>query len=125
MFILVEGRLDVIEDGVHLATISEPGSYVGELAYLTGSSRLAEVRAASGGRVRVVEDVDAFFREQPARALEIARLLASRLYQMDRKFLEIRQRLVDAGGEVPGEKRSAAEDLEFVRRYVKGWRVNI
>ena len=125
IYILREGSLLVIEDGVCLATVSEPNSYVGELALLIGEKRLAEVRADTDSRLEVVEDVDAFFRKHPERALEIARLLANRLHEMDLKFLKIRKLLLAAGGEVPGEKSVAPGDLEFIKRYVRGWRVSI
>ena len=46
LFVLVEGRADVVRGGETVGTI-EPGGYVGELALLDGEPRSASVVAAS------------------------------------------------------------------------------
>lgn len=122
MYVLLEGCLAIVQDGVELGTIERPGSFVGELAHLIGGSRLAEVRAATDARLKVVEDMDAFFEAHPEEAIEMARGMGRRLREMDEKFLEVRRRL---GSEEGLAKSQVPEDLEFVRRYLTAWRVHI
>jgi CRP/FNR family transcriptional regulator, cyclic AMP receptor protein len=125
LYILLEGQLTVIEDGVLIASIAEPGTVVGESAYLIGCDRLADLKAETDCRVQVVDDVGKFFRDDPARGLAIARLLAKRLRDMDLKFLELRKLVKKSGGEIPGEENDLPDELKVVRRYLKAWRVSI
>ena len=89
--ILLEGELAVIEDGVRIASISDPETVVGESAYLIGCERLADLKADTDCRLQVVEDVEKFFQEDPKRALHVAQVVAERLRDMDLKFLELRK----------------------------------
>jgi CRP-like cAMP-binding protein len=95
---------------------------VGEISYLLDSPRSADLKAETDCVLKVVEDVDSFFSEDPGHGLEIARLLARRLHDMDEKFLEVRGLLKDAGGEVPGEAELPPE-LQPFRRYLKRLKV--
>lgn len=124
MYILLEGSLAVVEDGVQIATIDEPETVVGELSHLLGTTRSADLKAATDCRLKVVEDVDRFFHETPERGLELARLMARRLHAMDQKFLEMRRLLKKAGGEVPDEEE-LPEELKPFRRHLKAWRLSI
>jgi len=49
--ILLSGRLDVMREGSKVGTIDDPGSYVGESAFVTGGRRTATVVAASSATV--------------------------------------------------------------------------
>ncbi len=123
LYILFEGSLAVVENEVQLATVSEPQSVVGELSHLLGTPRLATVRAETDCRMRVVTDVDAFFREDPTRSLAIARLLAQRVHAMDQRFLTVRRALDEATEEALSEEGDALPPaLERIRGYLKAWR---
>ena len=124
LFILLEGVLVVIEDGVRIATINEPGSYVGELSLLLKEPRMAEVRAETPCRLQVICDLDAWIRDDPSHCLDVARELARRLNQMDRRFLKMRQLYKDAGGR-PEDEEKLPPVLEAFRGYLKAWRVNL
>jgi CRP-like cAMP-binding protein len=125
LYILLEGQLVVIEDGVQIALISEPGAFVGESAYLIGSERLADVKAQTDCRLQVVEDVERFFREDPTRGLQVAQILARRLRDMDLRFLEVRDLAKKLGADLPGEEGELPEELQLVRTYLKAWNVSI
>lgn len=118
MFILQEGRLGVIEDGVRIATISEAGSYVGELSLILGTKRLADIQAETDCRLHHVEDVGSFFREDPDRALELVRILAQRLMDMDRKFLAMRALAQQAGSVPKDEPKMWPPELLRFRQYL-------
>ncbi len=125
LYVLLEGRLAVIEQGVRIASISDPGTVVGESAYLIGCNRLADVKADTDCRLQVVDDVEKFFREDPERSLEIARLLAHRLRDMDLKFLELRKLVKRSGGLISEDEDDLPNELKVVRRYLKAWQVSI
>src|SRR5260221_3634382 len=79
LFVLIEGRLEVIKGDTVVASITEPGAIVGEMSVLLHQAHTATVRAASASTVYEFSDAAAFLDEQPAVALLLARLLAQRL----------------------------------------------
>ena len=79
LFVLLEGRLEVVKGDSIVAVVSEPGAMFGEMSVLLDQPHTATVRAASDSVVYEFDDAAAFLREQPAMALLIARLLAQRL----------------------------------------------
>lgn len=79
LFVLIDGRLEVVKGDTVVATLCEPGAIVGEMSALLGQPYTATVRAASDAKVYEFRDPDAFFRSQPEVALLVARMLAQRL----------------------------------------------
>jgi CRP-like cAMP-binding protein len=79
LYVLIEGRLEVIKGDTVVASIVEPGAVVGEMSVLLDQPHTATVRAASDSTVYEFSDAAAFLRDKPEVALLIARLLAQRL----------------------------------------------
>src|SRR4051812_47159164 len=79
LYVLIEGRLEVIKGDTVVASITEPGAVLGEMSVLLDQPHTATVRAAADSVVYEFDDAAAFLRDQPAVALLIARLLAQRL----------------------------------------------
>src|SRR3979490_1034388 len=79
LYILIEGRLEVVKGDTVVASIAEPGAVVGEMSVLLDQPHTATVRAASDSTIHEFSDGASFLREQPAVALLIARMLAQRL----------------------------------------------
>jgi CRP-like cAMP-binding protein len=79
LFILIEGRLEVIKGDSVVAVLTEPGAVFGEMSVLLNRPHSASVRAASDSVVYELDDAIIFLREQPAVVLLIAQLLAQRL----------------------------------------------
>lgn len=79
LFVLEEGRLAVERDGVKIATITDPGSLIGEMSVLLGKPNTATVRAEKPTTVRVVRDAINFLERQPLVTLRLATLLSERL----------------------------------------------
>src|SRR5437763_12171772 len=79
LYVLIEGRLEVIKGDTVVAAITEPGAMLGEMSVLLDQPHTATVRAASDSVIYEFDDAAAFLRDQPAMALLIARLLAQRL----------------------------------------------
>jgi CRP-like cAMP-binding protein len=79
LFVLIEGKLEVVKGDTVVASIVEPGAVVGEISVLLDLPHTATVRAASNSTIYEFSDAGSFLRDQPAVALLIARLLAQRL----------------------------------------------
>jgi CRP/FNR family cyclic AMP-dependent transcriptional regulator len=79
LFVLVEGRVEVIKGDSVVAVITEPGAMFGEMSVLLDQPHSATVRAASDSVIYEFNDAASFLRDQPAVALLIAQLLAQRL----------------------------------------------
>ncbi len=79
LFVLIEGRLDVVKSDTVVASVTEQGAVFGEMSVLLDKPHTATVRAASDSIVYEINDAASFLRQQPAVALLIARLLAQRL----------------------------------------------
>lgn len=79
LFVLIEGLIEVSNDGVQINTQTEPGSIFGEMSALLGIPYTADVKALSAARVYEIEDGEAFLRSHPEIAFYLARLLARRL----------------------------------------------
>src|SRR6266478_2406937 len=76
LYVLIEGRLEVVKGETVVAIITEPGAVLGEMSVLLDQPHTATVRAASDSTVYEISDAASFLREQPAVALLVARLLA-------------------------------------------------
>src|SRR6476646_3431604 len=74
LFVLIEGKLEVVKGDTVVASIVEPGAVVGEMSILLDQPHTATVRAASDSTIYQFSDAASFLREQPAVALLVARL---------------------------------------------------
>ena len=79
LFVLIEGRLEVVKGDTVVATIVEPGAVLGEMSVLLDTPHTATVRAAQDSAIYEIDDAASFLRQQPAVSLMIARMLAQRL----------------------------------------------
>lgn len=80
LFILIEGRLEVVKGESVVAVLTEPGAVFGEMSMLLDRPHSATVRASSDSVIYELDDASAFLRDQPAVVLLIAQLLAQRLH---------------------------------------------
>src|SRR3954451_24571509 len=79
LYVLIEGRLEVIKGDAVVASIGEPGAVLGEMSVLLDTPHTATVRAAANSTIYEIDDAQAFLRKQPAVAILIAKMLAQRL----------------------------------------------
>lgn len=79
LYVLIEGRLEVIKGDTVVASITEPGAVLGEMSVLLDVPHTATVRAAQDSIICEIDDAVSFLRNQPAVAVLIARMLAQRL----------------------------------------------
>ena len=79
LFILLSGKLVVVRDGVSIATISQPGTLVGEMSVLLGIRNSATVKAERESKVRVIRDANKLLESEAALARRVAAMVAGRL----------------------------------------------
>ncbi len=79
LYILVDGRIEVLRGSTQVAVVSEPGSVFGEMSVLLNTPHTATVRALSPVTVYAYANAAGFLRSDPQIAFIIARLLAQRL----------------------------------------------
>src|SRR5260370_17710955 len=65
LFVLIEGRLEVIKGDTVVASITEPGAIVGEMSVLLHQAHTATLRPASASTVYEFTDPAAFLDQQP------------------------------------------------------------
>ena len=93
MYVLIEGTAKIEYRGMFFAEIG-PGDFVGELAVIDGSPRLATTTAVTDCRFVAINRARFEFlvAETPNFALEVMRVLALRLRRTDELRLEQRTR---------------------------------
>jgi CRP/FNR family cyclic AMP-dependent transcriptional regulator len=98
LFILIEGTVEVLKEGLHLNMVSQPGAFFGEITVLLDTPHLATVRAVDRSRLYVIEDGEAFLAARPELALGMARLVARRLRQVTTYLTDLKQQFQDHEG---------------------------
>lgn len=98
MYVLVSGTLTVGRDGTVFARADTPGAVFGEMAVALGRPASASVRAADDVTVHVIDEPHRFLTEQPGVALEVLRITASRLDNLTRYLVDVKQQLAGSAG---------------------------
>ena len=91
LYVLIEGQVEVLRSGTQVSYIDEPGSIFGEMSVLLGMPYSATVKALSGVKAYVIDDPMAFLASEPQIALELAALLARRLYYTTSYLVDLQQ----------------------------------
>ncbi|HEY0920735.1 cyclic nucleotide-binding domain-containing protein [Devosia sp.] len=99
LYVLESGRLDVVREGVVIASIDEPGALIGEMAVLLGTDHSATVRAETAVSVRVIEDPIPFLERTPLVALQVATLACARLDATSALLVELKKETQGRPGE--------------------------
>jgi CRP/FNR family transcriptional regulator, cyclic AMP receptor protein len=91
LYILIQGTVEVVKDGVKVAKVNEPGSVFGDLSALLGVPHTAAVRAVKEASFHVVADPHEFLEQHPAASLHLCRLLARRLDAVNKYLVDVKQ----------------------------------
>ena len=88
LYLLLDGKLEVLKGQKKVAEVVESGSPVGEISFLLEARRTATVRAVSDGRAICIpkDQIEQFLKEFPALAWKIPRVLAARLDEETQAF---------------------------------------
>ena len=95
LYILVDGAVEVVREGVRVVTVTEPGAFLGEMSALLGTTFSASVRATVPTRVRVLAGAADAVQRDPALTFAIARLLARRLTALTAYLVDIKQQYAE------------------------------
>ncbi len=91
LFVLVEGQVEVLRKDTQVSYIDEPGSLFGEMSCLLDMPYSATVKALSSVKAYVIDEPLGFLGSQPEIALELASLLARRLYYTTSYLVDLQQ----------------------------------
>jgi CRP/FNR family cyclic AMP-dependent transcriptional regulator len=91
LFVLIEGQVEVLRRDTQVSYIDEPGSLFGEMSVLLDMPYSATVKALSAVKAYVIDDPIAFLGSQSEIALELAALLARRLYYTTSYLVDLQQ----------------------------------
>ena len=93
LYILLSGHLEVFKGDKKISEIMDPGSVLGEAAFLLGARRTATVKAEESVQVLRIpkNEVNRFLTEFPSAAQKIGELLAKRLDEASQVVYGLRQ----------------------------------
>jgi CRP/FNR family transcriptional regulator, cyclic AMP receptor protein len=109
LLFLRSGAVEVIKDGVHIASVSAPGSVFGEQAALLDQPHTADVRTLEQSEFYVA-NAQAMLARDPTVALYVAAILARRLDAGNRSLVEVKHQI--QSGEPLGVIGKAVEKVE-------------
>ena len=114
LLFLRSGAVEVVKDGMQIASVSAPGSVFGELAVLLDQPHTADVRALEQSEFYVA-NAQATLAVNPTVALYVSATLARRLEAANRLLLQVKHQL--KAGEPPGVIGKAVEKVEELLSY--------
>lgn len=79
LFILKEGRVEILKEGFQIATENRPGSIFGEISVLLNSNHMASVRTLEPSQFYVVEKGKTFLMSHPELMMSLTQMIAERL----------------------------------------------
>jgi CRP-like cAMP-binding protein len=97
IFVLAEGEVAVVKNGVEINTFSDSGAVFGEISVLLDIAHTATVQTTVPTLFYVVDDPLPFLRSTPDVALGVARLLAQRLHAMTTYLVDLKRQFEDRG----------------------------
>lgn len=91
LLILIEGKVDVLKDGVAVSTISEPGAAFGEISTLLKSAHSATVRCVVPSAFYILENPRELLQTSPQICFHVCVLLARRLDSLTKYLVDVKQ----------------------------------
>ncbi|MBM3269723.1 MAG: Crp/Fnr family transcriptional regulator, partial [Candidatus Sericytochromatia bacterium] len=89
IFILEEGKVEIIVAEERVAVVSTPGVVLGEIGALLKRPRSAAVKALTPCTFTVYQDFESLMQHDPDKLLEVARTLATRLADTNDKIQKV------------------------------------
>jgi CRP-like cAMP-binding protein len=109
LFILRRGVVEVVRDGLQIATVSEPGAVFGELSVILDKPHTADVRAVERSEFHVAK-ASSLLTKDVAALLYVSAILARRLDTANEVIVEIKRDMET--GKRPGAVKKALDKLE-------------
>ena len=97
VYVLVQGRIEILRGGTQVTVLDEPGSVVGEMSLLLDSPHTASARALGEVHVHAIADAAGFFNDRPALSWLVATLLAKRLNAATTYLVDLKRQFAHHG----------------------------
>jgi CRP-like cAMP-binding protein len=97
LYVLAEGRVEVLRGETQVATVSEKGAVFGEMSILLNRPHTATVRTLSPASVFVFEDAESFLKSNPDIAFFIGKILAQRLNAATTYLADLKRQFSEHG----------------------------
>lgn len=91
LFILIEGKVEIIKDGKSVAVSGQPGDIFGDLSALLNVPHTTSVRAVRPSKFYVVAEALPFLERYPAVCMHLCELLARRLVSVTDYLVNLKQ----------------------------------
>lgn len=91
LYVLIEGTVEVVKDGVTVTKTNEPGAIFGDLSALLDVPHTAAVRALTPCRFFRVPDARDFLECHPQVNMHLCKLLARRLDAVNKYLVNLKQ----------------------------------
>jgi CRP/FNR family cyclic AMP-dependent transcriptional regulator len=101
LLFLLQGVVDVVKDGWHIARVDKPGAVFGDMAVLRNKPHSADVVVIQRSSFFVVDDAASFLRTEPLIALYIAGVQSVRLDSANHSLIRARRQLLANGEQDP------------------------
>jgi CRP-like cAMP-binding protein len=129
-YLLDKGIFEVSREGMSICIVEERGAPFGEISALLRSSHQASVIARTEARVFVIEDFEAFARQNPGMTVHFARILAKRLAVTNEYIVKMQQQFEEAAQEAKSKNEAGTFDRlkrawdsfgQVMRKQISGW----
>jgi CRP/FNR family cyclic AMP-dependent transcriptional regulator len=97
LYVLAQGRIEVLRGDTPITVLDEPGSLLGEMSVLLGIPHTATARTLGDAKVHVIQDGAAFFSSHPDLSWLVARLLANRLNAATTYLVDLKRQFANHG----------------------------
>jgi CRP/FNR family cyclic AMP-dependent transcriptional regulator len=97
VYVLAQGRIEVLRGDTQITVLDEPGSLVGEMSVLLGVPHTATARTLGAAKVHVIRDGEAFFNSHPELSWLVARVLANRLNAATTYLVDLKRQFAGHG----------------------------
>jgi CRP-like cAMP-binding protein len=95
LYILIEGRVEIVKGAFQVYETSEPGSVFGEISALLNIPHTATVKTLGTCRMHVVSRAADFLPSNPDIAFYLSRLLAQRLHSVTSYLVDLKSQFED------------------------------
>ena len=79
LFVLIEGKVEIIKNGESVATSAQPGDIFGDISALLNLPHTTSVQAVSASRFYVIAEARPFLEQNPTVCMHLCEMLARRL----------------------------------------------
>ena len=95
LYILIEGRIEVLRGDFQVATVTEPGAIFGEMSVLLDLPHTATVKTVAPSRLYIVQRAGEFLQSHTDITYQLAKVLAQRLHGVTTYLVDLKHQFQD------------------------------